>query len=481
MVLSNAGLVTPPCNRMCSRRSRSPTWARAARLLALIVTAGLVDARPARANGAFPDSLSILAPADQPHRLTLATNFGLIASADDGATWTWTCEGAQTNCSSLYSLTAPPADRLLALSGGSLVFSDDNACQWSLATGAGGGGVIDAFAFPQDPRRVLAVLSPSGVGTQTLYTVVESRDGGATLSDVRYTAAASDMITGVEVARTDANVWYVTLASGPQFLPRIAQSTDGGTSWRTVDLAPALGPSGLRLLAIDRDNPRRVFLRVSAIAGEALAVFNAADDTATMPVTFPGGVMTAFVQTATGALVVAGRIHADAPAYRSLDGGGSWQAMPGAPHLRALAGRGGKLYGAGDNTLDGFAVGVSTDVGVTFMPLLRFADVRAIAPCVRAACQAACANQVSLGLWPAEVCSASPETKPAPKPEPKPAVCPDAQAGCGCHADGARPQSRATLALSALLAALLWAGRPHRVRGGHAALHALRKQVRTRH
>jgi hypothetical protein len=40
---------------------------------------------PARADGAFPDSIAIFAPADRPHRLLLATNFGLLVSDDDGS------------------------------------------------------------------------------------------------------------------------------------------------------------------------------------------------------------------------------------------------------------------------------------------------------------------------------------------------------------------------------------------------------------
>src|SRR5947209_6557024 len=45
--------------------------------------ASLAAPSPARADGAFPDSLQVLLPAGQPHRIILATNFGLIISEDD--------------------------------------------------------------------------------------------------------------------------------------------------------------------------------------------------------------------------------------------------------------------------------------------------------------------------------------------------------------------------------------------------------------
>ena len=45
---------------------------------ALFALAMLLVSSVARANGAFPDSLSILLPAGDPQQITLATNFGLV-------------------------------------------------------------------------------------------------------------------------------------------------------------------------------------------------------------------------------------------------------------------------------------------------------------------------------------------------------------------------------------------------------------------
>jgi MYXO-CTERM domain-containing protein len=392
----------------------------------------------ARADGAFPDALSVLVPADRPHHIALATNFGLISSNDDGASWTWVCELDLTNCSMLYSLSAAPADRLFALSADSLVYSDDDACKWSVARGAvAGGGVVDAFPLAQDPQRVLAVVSPNGVGAQTTYTVVASHDGGATFADVIYAAAAGDVVTGVEASRTDSDTIYVTLASSADFAPELAVTTDGGASWRVVDLSPQLGKDGIRLIAVDRADPARVFLRVSAIDAEVLAVFAAGPDTLTMPLAFPGGLMTSFVQTAEGPLVAAGRLPTGSSVHRSLDGGVTWQTVDGAPHLRALAERDGKLYGAADNTADGYALGVSTDLGLTFKPLMKFSDVGAIAPCVRAACQGICEIQAGAGLWPKSVCTAAPEKPPS--------------SGCAVATGASTPAALAALAALGLV------------------------------
>jgi hypothetical protein len=407
--------------RFTGRRGAVVTRARTA-AAALAVVFSLAGAGAARADGAFPDSLSVLLPPDRPNRIALATNFGLVSSNDDGATWTWVCEGALTNCSNLYSESAPPSDRLFALSADSLVYSDDDACDWKVASGdVSGGGVVDAFPLAQDPTRVLAVVSPNGVGTQTTYTVIASLDGGATFGEVLYTAASGDTVTGVEASRTDPNTIYLTLASAKGFAPLLAVTTDGGATWRTVDLSGQLGQSGLRLIGIDRANPARVFLRVSETDQEALGVFDATNDTLTLPLAFPGGLMTAFVQTVEGPLVAAGRLPSGPALHRSLDDGATWQAVPGAPNLRALAERDGKIYGAADNMADGYALGVSTDLGVTFTPLMKFSDVGSIAPCVRAACQDICKMEVDLGLWPLSMCTAAPElTTTTPPPAPKP-------------------------------------------------------------
>jgi hypothetical protein len=416
-----------------------------------LVVVVLAGARAARADGAFPDSLTIVVPADRPHRIALATNFGLISSDDDGGTWSWVCEGPLTSCSTLYSASAPPAHRLYALSADRLVFSDDDACDWSLAGGAvSSGGVVDAFPLAQDGQRVLAVLSPNGVGPQKTYTVVESSDGGTTFDATIYAAASGDLVTGVEASRTDASTIYVTLAAGPTSAPAVAVTRDGGAHWSTTDLSATLGAqSSLGLVAIDRADPGRVFLRVGMIAGNGLGVLDAASGAVTVPLMFPGGVMTAFVQTAEGPLVAAGRLPSGASLARSLDDGASFQPVSGAPNARALAERDGKIYVAADDVADGYALGVSSDLGVTFAPLMRFAQVGSITACARSACQSICKNQVALGLWPAATCTAAPERAP------------QAAGGGGCGLGG--PVGSAGAGLGGVAVLLALARRPWKV------------------
>src|SRR5215470_5445975 len=91
----------------------------------------LCPAMPVQANGAFPDSMGILLPVDQPNRIIATTNFGLLVSEDAGATWGWVCEQAIGRNSFLYQQGAPPNDIIVAASVDHVSYSDDFGCTWN--------------------------------------------------------------------------------------------------------------------------------------------------------------------------------------------------------------------------------------------------------------------------------------------------------------------------------------------------------------
>src|SRR6185436_11358009 len=102
-------------------RLRSPSGTLALVMVALAALGG-----QAAADGAFPDSSQILLPATRPHRIVLVTNFGLIISEDDGATWEWACEPRGDDNTILYQQAAAPSDRIFAvLINHGLLYSDD--------------------------------------------------------------------------------------------------------------------------------------------------------------------------------------------------------------------------------------------------------------------------------------------------------------------------------------------------------------------
>jgi hypothetical protein len=445
--------------------------ARAGTMAALLVA---VIAATARGDGAFPDSLGILLPADDPDRVIVATNFGLIATGDGGQTWTWSCEPHPTGVTNRYQLGPPPLDRLFAVADTGLVHSDDRACSWTAATGtfdlrAAG----DYFPDPVNPNRVLAVLSPPALGGS--YTVVESHDGGDTFDASRFASAPGDVVAGVEIARSDPQVVYLALTSGAASAPELAVTRDGGAHWRTIDLSSDLaaalpGARGLGIIAVDPDDADKLFLRVSAASGEAFAISADGGAHVTVPLTVPGGILTSFVRTAAGTFLLAGVDGVRNVVFRSTDGGATFTERD-APRLRGLARRGGRLFGAADNDADGFALGESLDDGQSWQPAMSYDQVRAIQGCLKTACQADCAAKADLGLWPAAMCSADDGTAAAGATGAGGAAQPDADgaappeggtarppagaggaAGCACDDAGARGAAlRSQLTVAALV------------------------------
>ena len=75
-------------------------------------------------------------------------------------------------------------------------------------------------------------------------------------------------------------------------------------------------------------------------------------------------------------------------------GAPTFERLPTPPSIRALSQRDGTVYAATDNFGDGYALGTSADEGTTWRPLMPYADVKAINPCLKAQCQATCQAEV---------------------------------------------------------------------------------------
>ena len=397
-----------------SRASSSLLRDRVFSLALLAAAASSFWTGDARADGAFPNTLSILTPAQLPNETLLATNFGLVMSFDHEQTWIWSCEQPQNSFATLYQMGPPPLNRIYAVSPSSLITTDDSSCSWS----ASASGAVDAFVDPTNQNRVLAIVAKSAdVGS--IYTVVESADAGTTFPQLRYTAAAGDHITGVEIARSDPQTIYLTLTSGAAYTPKVAVSNNGGTSWTLHDLSTSLpaGTYSIRLVAVDPTNPDKLILRVGSGASEALAISTNSGASAATPLTFPGGVFTAFARMPSGSLIAGGVVGTTNVGYRSTDGGASFPPLPAVPFtFKAMSARGTTLYAALDNMTDAFAIETSGDEGMTWRPLMRFnKDVdggatgylQAIQTCVMNFCQSDCDTRSSADLFSPDVCSAA--------------------------------------------------------------------------
>jgi photosystem II stability/assembly factor-like uncharacterized protein len=404
----------------------------------------------AHANGAFPDSLQILLPADRPHEIVLTTNFGLISSQDDGKTWLWSCEQVLTNLAALYQVGAPPQDRVYALSRSGLVTSEDDTCTWKMSRGSLATALAtDAFPDPHDPSRVLAIANERGdaITPQSLYL---SSDGGLTFGAPLFSAPLAGGLLGVESAATDPMTIYLSTYRQPGIHPQLMRSIDGGAQWTTIDVESTLGANGFRIVAVDPQDPLQLYLRVIEDLGEELAVSSDGGVTLRKPLSTDGR-FTAFARLASGTLLVGALSNGAAQGFRSTDRGLTFQPWLNPPHLRALAERDGLLFAAADNFKDGFALGVSTDEGLTFRPLMRFDQVTGIKPCLQEICQDLCDFQAGIKLWAPEVCRPSSDAqKPAP-------LVNRVAFACGCRASG-NPRTSVPFEAALGLAIVVWLG-----------------------
>jgi MYXO-CTERM domain-containing protein len=386
----------------------------AARRASILAAAALAAAAPgrARADGAFPNSQSVMTPADWPNEMMLATNFGLLLSSDGGQTFQWSCEQDANSLGYQYILGPTPRHRLFTLANKKLAFSDDESCSWQVASGGlDGQSVTDFFPDPTNADRVLAIGFLGGV-----YSLFASSDGGATFGATPlYQTANGDSIGGLEISRSDATTVYMSLTSSDT-KPKLARSTDGGAHFTVTDLSSFLGIGQLRIVAVDPADPMLVYLLLLGPNAQAIAVTR--DGGQTAAATLTTGFFNSFVRLPSGTVLVGATIDSGITwvVFRSHDAGMTFQEVDGVPQVQALSQRDGTVYAATNDTADGYALGMSADEGTTWQKVVSFADVQAIVACLRsnATCQASCAALAGVGLaspgmiWEPTVCSANP-------------------------------------------------------------------------
>jgi hypothetical protein len=439
----------------------------------LLALATLLSAGHVQADGGFPDPRQVLLPGDAPEQIIVATNFGLLFSEDAGTTWSFSCEQRISAYASSYILGAPPQQRIFALtSGAGLIYSDDGSCTWTAATGSLSDVLPYAVAVdPSDARRVYVIGVARGTlsGDESIYV---SDDGGVTFAGPVFTAPAQSAILNIVVAPSRPSTLFASMFSAPQNHPSLLRSRDSGESWEVVaDLVDHLGDVPFELLGVAQSDEDRLFVRILGPSAETLAVSDDGGLSFVPSVSIPGK-LSAFLELASGTILVGGTSGTEAVGYRSVDDAKSFEPWPAAPHVHALAERNGQLYVAADNFADGYAVAVSDDEGASLTPLFAFEDVRAVKSCVAGACAESCAYYADINLWSSAVCGPPASTGDPPDPvdapetptpvESPPEVEPSAERAspgpvsdsCTCHfaADG-RPGAWSGLLLAA--AALL--------------------------
>jgi photosystem II stability/assembly factor-like uncharacterized protein len=379
------------------------------RQLLVALAVACLTGRAAFADGAFPDEASVMLPDDDPSRILVGTNFGLVVSPDAGASWRYVCEPFITG-SIADVITFYKAGRDGSVVASSLFAfwrTTDGGCTWTRAGGSVSANVLarDLFIDPNDPLLVLAIATP--LPNSTSDGIHRSTDGGRSFSGPVYTTA--NRLSGIEIARSNPNLAY---ASEVQDTPALAaraflvRSIDRGVTWSPPQ--PLDVPSGteVRIAAVDPVDANKVYLRLLNVAAnsDSIALTSDGGQTVGVPLTIVGPTAFSTFLVAADGTLLAGTTSSDL--YAAPSGTTTFAQRTG-PRARCLGQRPGSptapIYACGDGFLDGYNLGVSDDGAQTFRPVMMFTQIAGplTCPAVSQGCAAQFATlQQTLGVAP---------------------------------------------------------------------------------
>ena len=268
-----------------------------------------------------------MTPAALPHEIVLGTNFGLVISVDDGRTWTWSCEqplnafarstrSAHRRPMACWPL-GPGGDRLrrrrLQLVGGDRAGGRGGPARRVRGSDGRQPGLRGGAGLPATP----APSRKSGV----------PRTGGGRSTPSCTRPPPGDHVTGVEVARSAPQTITLTLTSGTAFTPE-GRAVDRRR--RPLDAARSQRqPSGKDVQhQPDRGRSHQPAEALPARRQHRPARSWPSAATAARPprrrLSLSGGALTAS-RASTAATLIAAGVQGRQLAYRSKDGGATFQ------------------------------------------------------------------------------------------------------------------------------------------------------------
>ena len=353
---------------------------------------------PALANGRFPAADQILINPDDPSHLALRATFGLLQSRDAGHSWSWICEAAVGYMGD-PALALLGGGNLLAGFFGSVAVSADQGCGWrSLTLDAQYQYAFDATLDPADPARAwVLTVSVDGTRQVSLLSVDDSGTIQQTLP-----VGQGFVPSTVEVAPSDPARIYVTgaIENAPSIVLR---SEDGGHNWVRFSF-DAYGSLPLFISAIDPLDPNLLYARIDnqpigttaptqRQPADHLLVSRDAGETWDTVFSLDGDLF-GFALSPDGSRIATG--GPDQGVYlankRELD----FQPVPAPVRgLRCLRWTAEGLLACGQESLDGWTVGLSRDEGQSFEPLWHVQDLSPLECAPATTTGAACPS-----LWP---------------------------------------------------------------------------------
>jgi MYXO-CTERM domain-containing protein len=333
-----------------------------------LIAVVLLLAPQAHANSAYPTAGQLVIDPADPTHMVLRTTFGMVMSHDAGASWQWVCEGAAGYIDEDPPIAVPANGAIVAaISAGVSITEAGDACRWSLAPGIAT-GVRDVSAQREDASIVVAVTTDAGSGASTLW---ESLDHGASWTQAGVAIPALSATT-LDVAPTDPMRVYVAGTEGVA-TPVIARTDDRGQSWTTHPIPASVASAVPYLSAIDPVDPDIVYVRMHADPGRLMV---SQDGGVNWVEAFGGiGPLRGFTLSPDGQTVLVSDVLS---VYRAPASSLTFIKMSDA-YVQCLTWGAAGLYACGHQYAQGFFLGLSTDEGASFTPLLHMHCIRPLA------------------------------------------------------------------------------------------------------
>jgi len=417
--------------------------------------------RGARANGRFPQSISVEIQPGNDQIVLLGMTFGLGVSTDGGNHFAWVCEDTLG-----YTGTFDPAyaigtdGTLYASSFDGLRTSKDGGCTFPIHPDVTGPVVADVDVGPDG--HVFAAGSWDQADG-----VWRSVNNGASFTKTTLTSGKYSWWTTVAVEPVDGQRVYaagyvIGLGSpdaGTITRALIYRSDDGGDSWSPVDLSTvtfASDPS-VEVRAVWPGDPNTFFITVirDGGVGEALYRTDTGGTSFSKVLDVDNRIGTVLI-TKDGSKVIVG---GQSGVYISTDAGLTFPTHQDTPQLACAVERSdGTLLGGGANwDPDFMALGTSPD-GATWTSIFRFDGITGALSCPSGTVQ----HDTCEDKFFTTVCPIAPTIAICPQPDAGVGAdagpTPDGGGGGGgkgcCESDVGGGQSSAALALLVLVALL---------------------------
>ncbi len=415
-----------------------------------------VSAPAALAHFIGPETLQITVDPNDPDRLWARATYGVLSSLDGGLTWDWICTAVAGYAAEDGGALAVLADGAVLSTSYGGVWRSPAGCAWSEPEPAIGRGVTGLSVDPQDPSRLVVLVSRAdGDAFESL--LWESSDSGASFQRLGVPLDTASVHQSLVQAPSDPSRLYVAgrLVENNEVLPLVRRSTDRAEAWQTtmLDLPPWAQPW---IAGVHPTDPDRLYVAADLApeAGaefvEGVLLFSDDGGLSFSEVVRRQTRVLAFSWSADGTRVAVGFGDPRSAAPVQVEDFGIYTAAEGsdafsrvqAGHVACLSRIAGDLWACRDPNTSGFVISRSADDGASFVGVLELAGLRG-----PQACETGSETAQTCPLFWDAVCTETGKCEPEGDDDDSAVGPPD---GCGCEQER-ESVSLGLLALFALM------------------------------